>query len=293
MLTHGDHDHRMSYLIEEHITALRAQGASPDTIRSRRRCLLRLHDDLPHGIAYACREQIAEWLSYERWSAWTRYTYYGHVVEFFRWLTATGHLAEDPTAGMRRPRQPASRARPASDEEMAIALAAPEPILTAVLLAGYAGMRRSEIAGSHREHITEDVIIIPRAKGGDPQTVPCHPAIWEHVRDRPAGPLIVDHRGPVSRERLTAIVSRWARSVGLPELSGDPRWGLHRLRHRYGTLIQREYRDLRVTQECLRHRSIASTQVYTQVTDEQRHAAIARLPWRNRPGRIRPVPPAA
>lgn len=288
MNTQCDDDLDMADLIEQHLQELQAEGASEDTVRSRGRCLRRLHDDLPFGIAYATREQIAEWLAYDRWSAWTRYTYAGHIFEFCRWAHAIGALPEDPTAGLRRPRQPASLPRPATDAEWALVLAAPEPILTAGLLAGLAGLRRKEIVGTAREHITKELIIIPRAKGGDPQTVPCHPAIWEHVRDRPPGPLLVDRRGrPMTREQLSATVSRWARSVGLN------RWGLHRLRHRFGTEIQREYRDLRVTQECLRHRSVTSTQVYTQVTDQQRRAAITSLPWiGHRPGVGRPVPDA-
>lgn len=281
----------MSYLIDQHLSVLRAEGMSPLTITSRRRCLRRLHDDLPHGILYACTEQLQAWLGYEKWARWTRYTYTGHVLEFYRWLHATrpDMLPTDPTGTMRRPKPPASVARPATDEQLQVVLTAPEPLLTAVILAGWAGLRRCEIARAHREDITEHTITIPVAKGGDSQTVPTHPAVWEHVRDRPAGPLVVDQRGDkLTAEQLGRLVRRWCRSAGLLG------WGLHRLRHRYGTLIQREYRDLRVTQECLRHKSVTSTQIYTQVTDEQRRAAVRALPWiGHRPAGPGPVSPAS
>jgi len=285
----------MSVLLEQHIAVLRAEGASEATIRERRRCLLRLHDDLPHGVLYACTEQLQAWLGYERWSAWTRYTYFGHITEFYRWLARSGLRPDDPTAEMRRPKAPACVPRPATEAEIRLALEAPEPIRTAAMLAYYMGLRRAEAARACREHITEDITLIPVAKGGDTQTIPTHPAVWEHVRDIPPSDdprrprrLILEDGKPVTPERLGVLVRRWASSVGLRG------WGLHRLRHAFGTEIQRVTGDIRVTQECLRHRSIRSTQIYTQVTEEQRRAAIERLPWaRHRPATTRPVPPAA
>ena len=52
---------------------------------------------------------------------------------------------------------------------------------------------------------------------------------------------------------------------------------MHRMRHWFGTMIQREFGDLRVTQECLRHANVSSTQIYTQVSDQQRVRAIDTL----------------
>lgn len=286
----------MSYLIEQHLLVLQAEGRSQDTIDSRRRCLLRLHEDLPHGIAAGCREQLTTWLAGpqdpdRRWSPATKRAYFGHVAEFMRWLVAGyPHLfPDDPMAGMRAPRVPQRLPRPASAEQLSIALTAPEPLLTAVILATFAGLRRSEILQCDREHISEVQIRIPVAKGGDEQTVPTHPAIWDHIRDRPGGPLIIDEFGQsYERNRFSLMAMRWFRRNGLPG------FGLHRLRVLYGTTIQEQQGDLRVTQECMRHKSINSTVGYTLVTDQRRRDAVARLPWvgRHRPGGNRPVPPA-
>lgn len=275
-------DSQMSYLIDEYLLVLKAEGYSPSTIRDRGRCLRRLHQDLPHGILYACREQLQAWLAYERWSRWTRATYSGHVLAFYPWLLARGYLEDDPTSGMKRPRSPVGVPRPATDQQIAIAMQAPEPLLTAVLLARYQGMRRAEIAACHREHIAEEMTLIPVAKGGDAQTVPTHPVVWEHVRRRPDGPLVTDRHGlELGPAKLSAVAMRWFRRHGMPG------FGLHQLRHRFGTDIQRQYRDIRVTQECLRHRSIASTQLYTAVTDNQRCAAV-RLVGETGPDSARP-----
>lgn len=268
----------MSILIEQHLTALKAEERSPATIRDRGRCLRRLHEDLPHGILYACTEQLQAWLAYDQWDRWTRYTYTSHLLAFFRWLLAQGIRDDDPTRALRRPPAPKCLPRPATAAQIAVALTAPEPLRTAVLLAMYEGMRRSEIARCRREHITEELTIIPIAKGGNAQSVPTHPIVWEHVRGLEPGPLIV-HRGyEMTPERLSGYALRWFRSRGLRG------FGLHQLRHWYGTTIQRELGDIRVTQECLRHASISSTQIYTQVTPGQRAKAVAALPRVTEPG---------
>lgn len=277
----------MSYLLDQHLTGLKAEGRSANTIRDRGRCLRRLHEDLPHGILYACTEQIQAWLAHDQWGRWSRYTYTGHVLAFYRWLTEQGYISEDPTRTIRRPSAPKCLPRPATDTQIAVALTAPEPLRTAVLLAMYQGMRRSEIAGARREHISEDLTIIPAAKGGNTQSVPTHPVVWEHVRDLPPGPLIVRDGTPLTAAHLSGYVLRWFRTHGLP------RFGLHMLRHWYGTTIQRELGDIRVTQECLRHASISSTQVYTQVTAGQRAKAVAALPRVTEPATNRLGDPTA
>lgn len=263
----------MSYLIETHLTAMAAEGAALSTRKDRGRCLRRLHDDLPFGIAAATTEQIQAWLSYEQWSRWTRRTYANHLFGFYAWLVDEGYLPEDPTAGMASPKAPKCMPRPASDEQLAIALTAPEPLRTAVLLAAYAGLRRSEIVGVDRDHVSQDTIYIPNAKGGDPQTVATHPVVWEHIQARPRGPLITDVEGTrLTANQLSSLALRWFRLLGLPA------FGLHRFRHWYGTMIQREHHDLLITQQALRHASVVSTQGYALVASQARDDAIRSLP---------------
>jgi len=134
-------------------------------------------------------------------------------------------------------------------------------------------MRREEISAAEREDFTAEVTRIPVAKGGDPQVVPTHPYVWDHIRARAPGRLLIGHRGkPISGHWLGLYARRAFDAVGLPRVH------LHRLRDRYGTVIQELYGDLRVTQECLRHASVATTEGYTKVTDARRRQAVARLP---------------
>src|SRR5690606_34343245 len=160
-------------------------------------------------------EQLQAWLGYEKWDRWTRYTYYSHLRAFYRWLQAIGVRRDSPMDAIRRPKTPASVPRPATEDQVRLALEAPEPIRTAAMLAYYQGMRRGEITRCCREHIGEEMIRIPIAKGGDVQTVPTHPAVWEHVRELPDGHLVAERGHPVTPDRLNTLVRRWARSVGI------------------------------------------------------------------------------
>jgi len=276
-VTQRDQYHRMGDdLVSLHIAHLQAGGRSNRTIESRASVLGRLNNWLPFGLAYAATEQLEAWLSHLRIagrSRWTLCVYHYHMTMFYRWATKTGHLDGDPSATIDAPRHPRSIPNPVTEDELAAALQVEEPIRTAVILAGFAGLRSSEAAGCWREHITEEQVLVVVGKGGDPGIVPTHPLVWEHVRDRPPGPLITDRWGaPVHGHWLTVHTRKVMDRHGLPDVH------LHRLRHRYGSVIQALTGDIRVTQECLRHASIQSTQGYTKVSQGQRARAVRDLP---------------
>lgn len=263
-------------LVALHVAHLRAGGKSPRTIQSRRSVLVQLNNRLPFGLAFAATEQVEAWLAGLREtgrSRWTLSIYHYHVTRFYQWATEAGYLDGNPTATIARPRKPQSIPKPVSEDELGRALGLPEPFRTAVVLAGWAGLRASEIAACAREHIDPVRVLVVCGKGGDPGTVPTHPFVWRHVQGRGGGPLITDRwRRPVDGHWLTVNIRRAFDDLGLPDVH------LHRMRHWYGTMIQTTLGDLRVTQECLRHRHVTSTQGYTQVTQERRAAAVAALP---------------
>jgi len=61
-------------------------------------------------------------------------------------------------------------------------------------------------------------------------------------------------------------------SIGIPHT-------LHSLRHRYGTQVYRASgRDLRLTQELMRHKTPVSTALYTWVDPAEGAAVVAKLP---------------
>ena len=269
-------------LVDLHLKHMEDEGKSPEQVEIRACVLRQLNRWLPYGLAFAATEQIEAWYGDLRRQGKAKATltiYPYHVKCFYAWATAGQYLDGDPAVAIKRPRPPRYLPKPISEDFMARALDLPEPARTAVILAGFGGLRASECARSRREHITEEMILIPVAKGGDPATVPTHPYIWQELHDRPPGPLIHDRAGrPVSGHWVTDHIRETLIRAGLRFDERGQRVTLHRWRHRFGTLIQTEQGDLRLTQECMRHRSIASTTIYTLVTPGRRAAAVASRP---------------
>lgn len=263
-------------LVDLHLAHLRDLGRSKRTIEARSSVLRMLSRYLPYGLAFAATEHIEAWLGEVRTrgsSRWTARCYLTHIQRFFWWACRAGFLDGDPAAEIERIRAPRLLPNPVGEAELAAILALPEPVLTAVILAAFGGLRRFEIAACRREDVSPTVLIIPHGKGDEAGSVPTHPYLWAHVRDRPPGHLVLGAHGrPVSPHWIGIMARRAFDSLGLFDVH------LHRLRHRYGTVIQEMYGDLRLTQECMRHRSPTSTMGYTEVTAGRRNLAVASIP---------------
>lgn len=162
------------------------------------------------------------------------------------------------------------------DPDIALAFrTAPVRVAPILYLAFYAGLRCCEIAQLRAEDIGPDVIVVNESKGGHMTTVPLSPQLARALKDceLPArGWLFPRHdSGHLTRSRVGQLANRHLASLGITHT-------LHTLRHAYGTHLQRATGNLRVTQELMRHRSPASTAIYTFVSNEERTAALERLP---------------
>jgi len=267
-------------MIEEYLEHLRRTsptGSAEQTVHDRRAILQRLNHDLPFGLGQVSKEELSRWLYRDGWSQNTKATYFRCIKSFYDWAAdpADPWISANPAAGMPRIRTADSVARACTDDEMRkILTEAAEPYRTWALLAAYQGLRCIEISRLDREHVTERQLFVVRGKGGRPRVTDTDPIVWATVRDRPPGAIA---RAPRSGERATAFevsvrsADHFRRKLGVPT-------SLHRLRHWFGTTLQREYKDVRVTQVMLGHRSLQSTQIYTAATDEQQRAARSMLP---------------
>lgn len=117
-----------------------------------------------------------------------------------------------------------------------------------------------------------------KGKGKRLKSVPLHPELIEIASEMPGAGWWFPMRGYESEHVLpksvSDIIGRTMRRAGV---RGTP----HCLRHWYATTMLENGVDIRVVQELLRHKSLATTQIYTKVPDGQRHDAIAGLdPWR-------------
>jgi len=75
--------------------------------------------------------------------------------------------------------------------------------------------------------------------------------------------------GPLSPRYVQRMVKRYAAKAGI-EKDVHP----HTLRHSFATDLYRETTNLRLTQKALGHASVATTQVYTHIVDEELEGAL-------------------
>lgn len=264
-------------LVDQYLEWLRTCGRSPRTIGARRDILGRIDRALPYGIERATADELRDWIYRDEFSPATRETYYGAVRSFFVWGTNPydPRLDYDPTPLLPRPTVPRALPRPVTDGQLQrILTESCEPYLTWSLLAAYEGLRCCEIAQLDRADIDERTVLIRRGKGGKPGIVPTHPLVWAAVRDLPAGPLAVTEHGESATGQWVSIHAAlyFRRKLKMPGVA------MHRLRHWYGTNAYRATKDIRLTQELMRHSSPTTTAIYTLVSNEERVAAIHALP---------------
>jgi site-specific recombinase XerD len=253
---------------------MRTASVRPKTIGLRTYHVTRAARELPVSLDHATVDDLSAWLSAQEWLPATRRSYRSSLVGYYRFLQRLGVRPDNPGQLLPAVRVPRGLPRPVPDPILLDALASAGPrIRMAMLLAGECGLRRGEIAALHTDHIETDLIGLTLrviGKGGHVRMVPVPkdtdgfglqfllrrlPAGW--VFPSPAG-------GHLTPEHLGRIVSR-----ALPD-----GWTCHTLRHRFGTTVYRNTRDLRVAQELLGHARPETTAIYTQVAVNDLRAAV-------------------
>ena len=132
------------------------------------------------------------------------------------------------------------------------------------------GLRLSELASIQMSDIYDDAILI-RGKGDKERFAylnkSCQRALrlWLGKRGSSPGYLIITKQGKgLQASSVASVVKAELHEVGLDNIS------THKLRHTAATLLYRQgHVDIRLLQRILGHASIATTEIYTHVVDEQ------------------------
>jgi len=247
-------------LLEDYVTAERAAGIRPESIRTRMSYLRRF---AAQHQPEATMDQAVAWLANAAWSPATRKSARGAIVSFYTWARRTGRIPEDPTLDLPAVRVPRRLPRPASEEQLRHGLDADTPdVRLMVALAGQHGLRRSEIAQVRREDLSDRRLLV-HGKGGKERPVPLLPAVRAEIEARPAGFLFP---GRFGGHLHPATVQRWIRAAS----GSSP----HPFRHRFATRAYAGTRDLRGVQEALGHASAETTQVYVALADDALEAVV-------------------
>jgi integrase/recombinase XerD len=225
------------------------------------------------------RKHIEEWMAGRTCQAASLRTELSIVRNFCRWAVINGHLKQDPTLGVKGPRQPVQMPRELSDVDVAHLWAClPDTRAELIVMLGLVqGMRRAEIAGQLRENIDlTGRMMLVYGKGNKERWLPIVEDTWitlnRYLKESPGatGPLIrnVDHpnRG-LTPGRIGDMVSRWMLEAGVKGQAWDGK-SSHALRHtRAGTLLD-DGADVREVQAVLGHASLGPTMIYLR----RRHA---------------------
>jgi integrase/recombinase XerC len=265
-------------IIEAYLDSLRQQRRSPYTMRSRRSILRRLDADLPNGLTDTTTGELTGWLDRDDLAHNSVVTYTSAVRDFYDWACRPKDpwLDFNPTLDIDPLKFIPGVARPCTDDELATILGSPVPeIRRWAILGSYQGLRCVEISRLDREHITEQQLVVVQGKGGRPRVHDTDPDVWEAVKDLPDGP--VAQRLCRGGRATASYICVWASAHFQDELGLDG-VTMHRLRHWLGVNMQRRYKNIRVTQKALGHKSLSSTQIYTDADDSEVRAARATLP---------------
>jgi len=207
----------------------------------------------------------------------------------YRFLVREDYLTGDPTGTIGSPKQPKSLPKAIRLDEVESLLGAPADDLLgrrdrAILETLYgAGLRISELVGLDVDDVDLDAstVLVRAGKGSKSRRVPLGSMAIKAVgayttQSRP--PLIARARGSggrsalflnarggrLSRQGCWKILKTYARRAALSDKVSP-----HTLRHSFATHMLDAGADIRVVQELLGHASLATTQVYTLVSDSR------------------------
>ncbi len=208
------------------------------------------------------------------------------IKAFFRYLAAEGIIEDNPARLLHTPRQSQSLPDVLSEEEVEILLqqprgASPQALRDrAILEVLYAaGLRVSELVSLDRRDLNLELGYVRcRGKGNKERIVPLGQmaiqAAKSYLRSgrsqllRPPGreeAFFLNLRGKrITRQAVWQILKKYAQKAGI-EKSISP----HTLRHSFATHLLDNGADLRIVQELLGHVSIATTQIYTHVSNRR------------------------
>lgn len=219
-------------------------------------------------------------------SAGTRRTERGAIVAFFRFLLEDDFRGDDPSVKLKPVTAPKGVPRPFTREQIDAMLSSGAYARTrAMILVGYyQGFRVSQIAAVHGSDIDLMTMTIRTVgKGNKERRLPLHPVVAELAERMPKNdwwfPARRGRDGHVTGHAVTCLITRAKVRAGIT----DPKLTPHSLRHAFGTDLVEAEVDIRVVQELMMHESLATTQIYTGVSERRKRAGIHALPARDIP----------
>lgn len=261
-------------------TWMRAQSWSERTIQDRVSLIERVARQGQCEPESLSVDDVMAFLSQSSFADTSRQTYHASLKTWFAWLVARGIREDNPMKGLNKPRAGRRDARHLSTAHLQHLLGTRmhRRTRTMILLAAYQGLRVFEIAkfqGTDIDLISRELQV--SGKGGVYAILPLHPVIEEEAAHYGSGYWFPqwtgnhENDGHILGASVSSVVSVAMKRAGVPGSA-------HSLRHWHATELLRSGVDSRVTQQLMRHASLATTQRYMYVDDTQRRAGLLSLP---------------
>jgi integrase/recombinase XerD len=276
----------------ESFLALLAARCSPRTVDAYRRDLADLARFVGRSPASASRQELEAWAADLRGRGLASTTIARRLAAartLYRHLVLLGTCADNPAAEVELPRRRRRLPRTLSPAEVERLVEAANGVSPRALrdralveLLYGAGLRVSEAVSLDRGRVDlSERLVRPLGKGGKERLVPLGREAAEALRRYLSrGRPFLDRRhrpelflnaqgGPLTRAGAFLILRRLAEKAGLDPARVHP----HLLRHSFATHLLEGGADLRSVQEMLGHADLATTELYTHVSDRRRREA--------------------
>ena len=266
-------------LIEAWVAWMTAIGRPVTTRDLRRHQIGYLAKSLNLTPGRITEADLIDWMARHDWKPETRKSYRAAIRGFFAWAVSQQLIAANPAANIPTITVPKAQPRPAPEIVYYQALAQADARVSVMLrLAAEAGLRRAEIAQMHVRDLRGDSgrrQLLVHGKGGKERVVPVTDDLAAVIAAGAAGHTLggSSHGWLFPSDKGCGHVT--PATVGeVCSAALGPAATLHQLRHRFASKAYRGTRNLRAVQELLGHASVAVTERYTAVDDDERRAAM-------------------
>ncbi|MBX9919012.1 MAG: tyrosine-type recombinase/integrase [Mycolicibacterium frederiksbergense] len=227
-------------------------------------------------------KRLRDWFgSQKQWSNETRRGYRSSAIGFFGWAAETGRTPANIALKLPAVKPTPPAPRPLPDGAWATGIEQADARTRLMLrLAAEGGLRRAEVAQVSTSDLSfglSGAQLLVHGKGNKKRVIPITDELAELIAAGAPGhtPALAafGHDGYLFPGDDGGHLSpRWVGTLCKRVLPGI--WTLHKCRHRYAAKVYRGSRNLRALQMLLGHASVATTEVYTPVDDDEIRAAM-------------------
>lgn len=271
----------------------RAANLSEKTISNRAECLNLVARLSGRGPLEITEDDLLETLGRTHprtgrpLAAGTKQSERSYYQTFFTWMHARGYRPDNPAAALPKVKQPRRKPRPFRLQQVDAMLdsGAYKRTRDIITIAALSGLRIGEVVKIRGEDVDLDGGVLRSVRKGSLEHVIALNRVLldlahEYPREGWWFPSPYKNRqfpnggGHILMKSASDRVSRAIRNAGIT----DPNLTAHSLRHFYATTMLKQGVNIRVVQELLGHASLATTQLYTEVDQDDMRAGVAALP---------------